>query len=262
MMESARSDFPIALTFDIDWAPDFAIQKVVSILENYNVPGTLFLTHPSVFIENLKDHPLIEFGIHPNFFPGSSQGQSLDEVLGYMLNLYPNTRAMRTHGLFQTSNLYFHIIKHYPQIRYDFSLYTPENPYLRIFNFEDDENNYLTRVPYQWEDDLYFLPQANCSKDKNILFNYASYQIFDFHPIHVYLNSNSPLQYKKLKEEISGRPLSCVEEFEVQPYVCHEYGVCSQLQDLLEKTARDRLVFATQLPYLLNQSKNLYAAKL
>ncbi|KTD60723.1 hypothetical protein Lsha_1440 [Legionella shakespearei DSM 23087] len=255
-MELAKSNFPIALTFDIDWAPDFAIRKIVSILEEHNVPGTLFLTHPSIFVESLKDHPLIEFGIHPNFLPRSSHGQSLDEVFDYVLNLCPNTKAIRTHGLFQNSHLYFHILKNYPQIQYDFSLYIPDNPYLTPFTFENEANNSLIRIPYQWEDDLFLLSQANSNKNKPILFDHGSYQIFDFHPIHVYLNSHSLSQYENLKVKIQSS-LSCIEEFEAQSYVSERYGVCSQLQTLMTNTTMDRFVFATQIPYLLSHSMDL-----
>lgn len=261
MVEIVSREFPIALTFDIDWAPDFAIQKVVSILEEHNVPGTFFLTHNSTFIESLKNHPLIELGIHPNFLPDSSHGQNIDEILIYVLNLCTNATAMRTHGLYQYSRLYFHILKKYPQIRHDFSLYIPENPYIKIFNFEDDDGNYITRIPYQWEDDMFFYVNKEYLQPKPILFEYASYQIFNFHPIHVYLNSKSSLLYNNLKTR-SPSPLSRIQEYDAKSYIYEGFGACSQLQNILAKTTKNRFVFATYIPHLVASTKHLYTKKL
>ncbi|MEL6814726.1 MAG: hypothetical protein AAFP03_07920, partial [Cyanobacteria bacterium J06598_3] len=40
----------IHLTFDIDWAPDFMIASVMSLLESYEAKASFFLTHPSEFV--------------------------------------------------------------------------------------------------------------------------------------------------------------------------------------------------------------------
>ena len=243
-MEFVGREFPIALTFDVDWAPDFTVQRVVSMLEEHNVPGTFFLTHQSPYLKILKNHPLVELGIHPNFLPNSTHGKTVDEVLDYVIDFCPEAISMRTHGLFQSSNLYFHILKKYPQIRYDFSLYIPENPYITPFEFIDDENRSLIRIPYQWEDDLFFL-QKN-PVPRGILFSHASYQIFDFHPIHVYLNSSCSKDYEQLKKNIQ-KPLMFCNEKEVEIYVNRGFGTYSHLLDLLLSTPKERFVFANQI---------------
>ena len=59
-----------ALTFDIDWAPDWMIEEVASILIEHNVKTTWFVTHASPAIDKLRQMPeLFELGIHPNRLP-------------------------------------------------------------------------------------------------------------------------------------------------------------------------------------------------
>ena len=66
----------IALTFDIDWAPDWAIDLTAGILREREVRATWFVTHESPAVDRLReDSELFELGIHPNFLPGSTQAR-------------------------------------------------------------------------------------------------------------------------------------------------------------------------------------------
>lgn len=81
---------PVVLTFDIDWAPDFMIDFVAEGLTQRRVRATWFVTHASPAVEWLREHPdLFELGIHPNFAPGSTQGDSPEAVLRHCLRLEP-----------------------------------------------------------------------------------------------------------------------------------------------------------------------------
>ncbi|MBL0942496.1 MAG: hypothetical protein IBJ00_07225, partial [Alphaproteobacteria bacterium] len=196
-------NFPIALTFDIDWAPDWSVKECAELCAQYSIPATFFATHASPFLEQLKKEQLFEIGIHPNFLQPSSQGTNEKEIMNYMMRLVPNAISMRTHGLFQSSNLLFMIINEYKQIKYDFSLCLPNNSKLLPFNYFDNNEQFFTRIPYQWEDDLFFTLPAKEKKLDNIIFKQAHYEIFDFHPIHVSLNSNNVENYNRLKKSLT-----------------------------------------------------------
>ena len=43
--------------------------------------------------------------MHPNFLPGSTQGDTARAVLDHCLAIVPEASTMRTHGLFQSSAL-------------------------------------------------------------------------------------------------------------------------------------------------------------
>jgi len=69
------------LTFDCEWAPNFILEHVSNLLIESEVKSTWFVTNESAIIEELKQNSLFELGIHPNFYPGSSQGEDSDSVL-------------------------------------------------------------------------------------------------------------------------------------------------------------------------------------
>jgi len=90
----------IALTFDIDWAPDSIVRSVLSVLDNYCVPATLFCTNylkdlsgSSSNLVNLVD-PRHELGLHPDF-----QGvMDYSRVWEELICLYPAARGWRSHN--------------------------------------------------------------------------------------------------------------------------------------------------------------------
>jgi len=97
----------IAITFDIDWAPDWCVERCVSILDRFGVKATFFATHASEFLEEIKRRAdMFEVGLHPNFHPGSSHGSGTAEVIEHCRGFAGTARSMRTHGLMQWSNLY------------------------------------------------------------------------------------------------------------------------------------------------------------
>ena len=94
------------ITIDIDWAPDFMIDYCMQILLVAQVKATWFITHKSPMLDKLRQYPdLFELGIHPNFYPNSSHGESEEAIIGYCMDLVPEARSMRTHGLCQSSYL-------------------------------------------------------------------------------------------------------------------------------------------------------------
>jgi hypothetical protein len=46
-----------ALTFDVDWVPDYAINFVIDQLIKNNIHSIWFITHSSPAIERLKEYP-------------------------------------------------------------------------------------------------------------------------------------------------------------------------------------------------------------
>ena len=81
-----------ALTFDVDWAPDFVIETVSDILISRSVKCTWFVTNHSPAVEKLffqKD--LFELGLHPNFLPGSTHGATEKDVMQHMKRRILNT---------------------------------------------------------------------------------------------------------------------------------------------------------------------------
>src|SRR5437870_1859007 len=143
----------IVLTFDVDWAPDFAIDFVAEQLVQHQIRATWFVTHDSPAIERLRRHPeLFELGIHPNFLPGSTHGATTHEVLRHCMTMVPEAVSLRTHCLFQSTPLLCDVLTLTP-IRVDASLYLPHARALSPNEYQW-RGETLLRVPHFWEDDF------------------------------------------------------------------------------------------------------------
>lgn len=194
----------VFLTFDTDWAPDFIIDEASSVLIANKVKTTWFITHNSPAINRLRQYPeLFELGIHPNFYLGSTHGKTEDEIMAHTKSIIPDAITMRTHGLYQNSNFLKRAVRDFG-IKIDVSLFLPYTPnitphYLPLENTITP----LLRVPFFWEDDLeLFNPE--CSWNSNDpKYNQPGLKIFNFHPIHIALNSYSLKQYNELKTKNS-----------------------------------------------------------
>lgn len=190
------------LTFDIDWAPDWMVHQLLDFLQENNCPATFFVTHASDSISRMKkeNHHL---GLHPNFAEGSTQGNTATACMNTLLDLVPDANCLRSHGLFQSTGLFQFLSQSFPQIEYDLSLFTHKHPCVALTPWGFSEHK-LKRINYNWEDDAAFF-------DKN--FDWQSFPtwseliVFDFHPVHFFLNSNSPAPYQKLKQSLGQKSL-------------------------------------------------------
>jgi hypothetical protein len=189
------------LTLDVDWGPDFAIEYAAQVLVERNVKATWFLTHDSAAVERLKESShLFEFGVHPNLLPGSTHGQSEDAVLTHVMAMVPNAVSMRTHGLYQSSNFLAKAAGEYG-IAIDVSLFLPRAANLTPHRLRWGYTK-LWRLPYFWEDDSEMFEDDPIWSLSDERLAVPGLRIFDFHPIHLLLNTNKFETYSALKQEL------------------------------------------------------------
>lgn len=182
------------LTFDTDWCENWMVEDIVSVLLKTGIRATFFVTNEMPALRILRVHPdQFELGIHPNFMVGSTHGQSEDEVLLHCKTMIPEAVSMRSHGLYQSSNI---LIKAYAMgIRNDESNFMPEAEKLSPYTFRFGSCR-MKRLPYNWEDD-YFMDDA--AHDWSSLPTEDDV-VYDFHPVHIALNSSGLAAYRELKE--------------------------------------------------------------
>lgn len=231
-IEAIWSD-AFVVTLDTDWAPDFMLDAVAERLIKRQVKATWFLTHDSPAVRRLlENQELFEFGLHPNFLPGSSQGNSDREVFANLRSLLPQSRIMRTHGLVQSAPLLRMAASEF-DIEIDVSLFLPGQEHLRPHYFHlDHDKRPLLRIPYFWEDDVEaFSPE--CSWDfSEAKYHVPGLKVFDFHPVHLYLNSDSMTMYDKLKQL---GPLDALDAEATVSYINRGHaGVGGLFDELLE----------------------------
>jgi hypothetical protein len=190
----------IVLTFDLDWAPDLVVDAVAEELVRHGIRATWFATHPSPALDRLREErDLFEIGIHPNFFPGSTHGDTVAAVLRHCMEMVPEARSVRTHGLYQSSRLLNQIMSTTP-IRRDASLFLPEMAHLHPVEYWWGGNS-MTRVPTYWADD-FELQRDRPRFDIERFLRVAGLKVLAFHPMHIFLNSCEPSRYAELKRRV------------------------------------------------------------
>ena len=187
-----------ALILDVDWAPDFVIDDVVKILETYRVKATWFITHNSPILDKLQRmDALFELGIHPNFLPGTTHGNTHEEIIDHCLSIVKDANCIRSHAYSQSSLLYKFIAEN-TGLNIDASVFAPHTPDLRVIKYFVG-NRYLYRVPVYWEDSNEMKIPDIQWEFNNLPVSEKGLQVFAFHPIHIYLNTFNISQYRELR---------------------------------------------------------------
>lgn len=221
----------IFITFDLDWCSDEILYYTLDIVEKYDIKGTFFDTHSTPLLERMRENPNIELGIHPNYnllLQGDfSCGKNYQEVTEYFIRLIPEAVSVRSHSQTQNSNLlsYFENIG----LKYDCNTFIPYssgislNPY-RLWTGK------LIKVPYFWEDDVHCLYGWQWDVEKFIA--YKGLKVFDFHPIHVFLNTDKIEIYENNKKNLLNYSILKAKRN------THRYGTYNFLIDLVERGLR------------------------
>lgn len=176
----------VFLTFDVDWAADTIIEYTLKILDDYDVPSTWFITHESPVLQHLRSDERIELGIHPNFNLLMQESKiELDssmKIISNMMSIVPEATAVRSHSLTTGSKLKSEFkqvgLTHHCN---SFVPFTSGN-----LSFPYHEQCGLIEVPHSWEDDVH----SHLSNESTISdLAQGKYCVFDFHPVHIFLNS-------------------------------------------------------------------------
>jgi hypothetical protein len=184
-------------------------------------------------VERLKINELFELGIHPNFFPGSIHGNTEKDVLRHCLEIIPNAQVVRTHGLYQSTSLITSFCS-IPNLQVDLSLFMPSYPINEPL-YVNYNGGSLLRLPFVWEDD-YHLQHASTWSFENVLETDGKYIVFDFHPIHIALNSRSMNNYQKMKQRVPS--LQTMDRTAAEPYINVEFGTGDFFKGLVQKMGK------------------------
>ncbi len=233
------------ITFDVDWAPDYVIDYVAEKLKNLKIKATWFITHDSPSIQKLLDNSLFEIGLHPNFYNNSTQGNGIDDILKNLKKIVNDAKSIRTHGLYQSSEIFLKFNKY--GIENDVSiLFSNESNifphYSKIFK--------ITRIPFYWEDDV---EMENGIDWKNVKkhFNVFGLKIFNFHPIHIFLNSNNMKNYNKLK----GKKYPNINEKNILEFKNNSLGTETFFDILIDNLNKTKTYTINEISKIFNEDR-------
>ncbi len=223
-----------AITLDVDWAPDFMIDAAAEALLVREVKATWFVTHASPAVQRLRERPdLFELGMHPNFLAGSSHGATPAEVVAHCAALVPEARAVRTHCLLQSTPLHDELLRG-SAVEVDVSLLLPHaRDVAPVVQWSPAGR--LLRIPYVWQDNMeMYSPEPQWEMAP--LLDAPGLRVFDFHPVHVWLNSRDIEPYERLKAQ---GPLAEATEQGAAGLRNGSYGAMTAFLDLADRLAAD-----------------------
>lgn len=212
------------LTFDIDWAHDAVLSDTIDLVTDAGVPATWFVTHATPLLARLRANPLFELGVHPNFNPllagAGMAGKDAAEILAQICCVVPEARAVRSHSLVMSERLV--------DVFRDAGL-------RRVCNSFIPAESAAACAPWKLWDDMIVIP--HCWQDNVAMRLHGTVRpplpghglrVFDFHPIHVYLNTPDIAVYE------AARPCFQEPETLVRHRVMQRRGTRDILRQILE----------------------------
>ena len=191
-----RDNSSIILTIDIDWACDDVLLDSINLIEEIGVPATWFVTHKTKHLARLRENDNFELGIHPNFVNllDSKDSDSAEKILDKLIEIVPEATSIRSHSMVQSSR--FMDLFKLKGMRYDCNHFIPEQSNITLKSWEIW--NKIIKVPHFWEDDVHCLCDDNASVEN--LISRDGLKVFAFHPINIFLNTESMDRYENARK--------------------------------------------------------------
>lgn len=185
------------LTIDLDWACDDVLTDTIDLVEKADVSATWFVTHETPLLQRLRENPMFELGIHPNFnflFNGDGEnGVTADEVIDRLLTIVPEAKTIRCHSLTQNTKLFDLFVN--KGLTHDCNNFIPYQAGIELKPWR--LWNELITIPHFWEDDMACIYAHKTPIQE--LSERPGLKVFDFHPIHVFLNTEHIERYDRTR---------------------------------------------------------------
>lgn len=181
---------------DQDWACDEVLLFVRDLFDELNIPVTLFITNDTPVLQKLRDDPLFTLAIHPNFLPhlNGTSGTSYEKTIRDMLTIVPEAKTIRCHALVDATPILCTAFD--LGLERDSNLFIPYSSGITLQPFTHFSG--IRRIPYFYEDDAWCL-EKNAADAQTHLLKSSGLRIFNFHPIHLYLNTETMDRYQLAK---------------------------------------------------------------
>ena len=150
-----------------------------------------------------------------------------------IVNIVPEAKCVRSHAL-TTSSIISKRYKDYG-IVYDLNTYIPVQSGMRIFSYKSPVGD-AEVLPFIFEDDLYLAEAEHRGVEFYLGDDFEAPRIFNFHPIHLYLNTDKMETYEKARPFFRDiNQLKLMRNTE-------NYGIRNFFIDLIEVARKDKWI--------------------
>lgn len=214
------------LTSDVDFVSDDVLKTAYYPLQT--VPMTIFMTGESQYLrEKLNTIPHWEGEVHPNFCEGSTHGRSCNEVFDAISSFSGEGLGFRCHRYYSSND----VEERFAEKGYEYSsnICTDLEP---VSPFKDRCG--LVQFPIFMEDGGYLkyhgIPHIEDIQKKIVA---DGIYVFNFHPIHLALNSSDFSHIRKLKDTMSPESYRNMTMEDIYTRRNTAYGMSDFLNELL-----------------------------
>lgn len=122
-------------------------------------------------------------------------GGGKTEVIEQCKRIIPNAVVARSHALLNSTP----ITKEFYDfgIRYELNYFIAPHKGIKVYPWLFQG---VLQIPFFYEDDLYLLERCDHSPAFYLDNSIKMYKVFNFHPIHLFMNCESLMRYKRIKE--------------------------------------------------------------
>lgn len=184
------------LTVDIDWAHDAVIKDALELIEQYGAKATWFVTHPTAILDEVRAAGMHELGLHPNFNQ-LLEGQTAHarDIVYELQQFVPEASSVRSHSLLRSNRLAFTFRE--MGLTHESNYFLPPSVGTDVAAWRDFSG--LVQVPIRWEDDVRLIDPSIAEPVEFL--DRLSLCTFDFHPIHIFLNTCTLEDYESARPD-------------------------------------------------------------
>lgn len=190
----------IYLTFDMDWACDEVMDFLYDLLAEYDVSATINITNEFASMAKYKTNKKIVLGIHPNFnfIIDGKQGEGINKelIIKQCKEIVPDAIVARSHSLLNSTPLTKALSDY--GIKYELNYFIVPHEEMCIFPWYLEG---VLQIPFFYEDDICLMEGLHNPPQFYLNDNIRMCRVFNFHPIHLFLNSESLERYYRIKKD-------------------------------------------------------------
>ena len=228
-------DMPVfCFTSDIDWASEAVLDMFFHDIPLEPLKLTTFVTHHSDIIERLYQNKKLERGIHPNFLPDSSHGNSFREVIETCKTFAPEAIGSRSHRLFEVTDT-AHLLKNEYGILYSSNMITTLGTGIRPFLHESQ----LIQFPIFLEDGSYLYNELGLDITSYLnYFETPGLKIISFLPMNIVFNTPHISWMRQIKDSMTRESFNTINCEFIRETKNNSIGIANILSEIINFVQR------------------------
>lgn len=221
-------------TSDIDWASEAVIEREFQLLPLDLLKLTVFVTHKSQAIEREFLAGNLQRGIHPNFLPGSSHGDTFREVIETCVSFAPEATCTRSHRAFAVTDTE-HLLHNEFHFKCSSNIITTLAPKITPFWLESK----LLQVPVFFEEGSFLYNELGLTIQPYLkYFTSPGLKVISFHPVNMAFNTPEIAWMRQIKDSLSREEFNHISEEMIERKRNREKGAFDLVSEIINLTQR------------------------